>query len=69
MKTISLTVAGMSCGHCVKAVSDALKKVPGVVTFDVSLENKKADVTFDELITDKNKIISAIEETGFEVTE
>ncbi|MEA3412955.1 MAG: cation transporter [Pseudomonadota bacterium] len=27
---IRLRIAGMSCGHCVKRVTDALSEVPGV---------------------------------------
>jgi copper chaperone len=36
MKT-KLQVEGMSCEHCVKALTEALKAVPGVKAADVRL--------------------------------
>ena len=30
METMTMRIDGMSCGHCVKAVRDALDEVPGV---------------------------------------
>ena len=69
MKKVSLIVDGMSCGHCVKTVSDAVNKVSGVEKCDISLETKIAEVTFDESKTDKNYIVAAIDEAGFEAQE
>ncbi|HQU16275.1 MAG: hypothetical protein B7Z66_00175 [Chromatiales bacterium 21-64-14] len=44
MSETTLKVSGMTCGHCVSAVTKALKGVPGVESADVSLEKKQAVV-------------------------
>ena len=46
-KTIELEITGMTCDHCVKAVTNALKDVTGVSDAVVSLEKKQATVTAD----------------------
>ena len=38
MKTIELTVEGMTCGSCVKHVKQALQAVPGVVHVEVDVD-------------------------------
>ncbi len=46
MKT-TLQIEGMSCGHCVNAVSNILKEVDGVEYVNVSLPDN-AEVEFNE---------------------
>jgi copper chaperone CopZ len=65
-KTIELNVTGMTCDHCVRSVTNALKDVPGVSEAVVSLDEKKATVTGDEV--DVAKLIAAVEEEGYEAT-
>lgn len=64
--TIELNVTGMTCDHCVRSVTNALKDVPGVADAVVSLEDKKATVTADEV--DVAKLIEAVEEEGYAAT-
>jgi len=65
MQTV-LKVEGMSCGHCVKAVTGALEELPGVTSAQVSLEGKTATVEHSgEVSLDQMK--AAIEEAGYEV--
>ena len=59
----TIKVNGMTCGHCVAAVTKALEKVPGVQKADVSLEKKQAIVTGE---ADKNALINAVKEEGYE---
>ena len=47
MNTIHLEVQGMSCGGCVKNVTAALTRVPGVNTVNVDLQAGRATVTGD----------------------
>jgi copper chaperone CopZ len=61
MKTV-LSVTGMSCGHCVAAVTKALEEVPGVESVAVSLEQAEAVVTGQ---VDNGVLLKAIEEEGF----
>ena len=47
MNTIHLEVQGMSCGGCVKNVTAALTRVPGVSTVDVDLQSGHVTVNGD----------------------
>ena len=47
MSTASYTVVGMTCGHCVNAVTEEVSAVPGVSTVDVDLESGGLTVTSD----------------------
>lgn len=62
--TIELTITGMTCDHCVNAVTGALKQVPGVKEAVVSLAEKSARVTGENL--DPAKLIAAVEEEGYD---
>lgn len=60
-----ILIEGMSCGHCVKHVSEALKDL-GAKDVDVNLDRKLATAEINEDITDE-AIKVAIEEAGYEV--
>ncbi|HEY5475733.1 MAG TPA: copper ion binding protein [Tepidiformaceae bacterium] len=64
--TLELSITGMTCDHCVHAVTTAVQDVEGVKTAKVSLEEKSAVVEGDAL--DAAKIIAAIEEEGYGAT-
>jgi copper chaperone len=64
--TREFSVAGMHCGGCVKSVSGAVSRVPGVKHVDVSLENKVAKVEFDGTLATPETIVAAIEDAGFD---
>jgi copper ion binding protein len=66
MKT-TLNIEGMSCEHCVKHVTDALKEVNGVKSAKVSLKNKKAVVDHKDGVT-LESMKAAVAEAGYEVT-
>ncbi len=60
-----ISVSGMSCGHCVNTVTQALKALPGVSSARVSLEDSTAEVTFDDGAVDLETLKAAIREKGF----
>lgn len=62
-----ITVEGMSCGHCKKAVEEAVKALPGMQSADVDLEAKQLTVEFDTAQTTLLKIKEAVEEEGYTV--
>jgi copper ion binding protein len=64
--TKKILIEGMSCGHCVKHVTEALKEVCGVKSVDVDLAGKKAVVELDHEVHDE-KIKAAIDDAGYEV--
>ncbi len=68
MKTETLHVYGMTCQHCVKAVTKALTKIDGVAEVSVSLENSSANVSYNEDITNRGILESAILEEDFFLT-
>ena len=45
MNTTELSVSGMTCGHCLTAVTKALKTVEGVTDAHVDLASGKVTVT------------------------
>ncbi len=59
----TLEIDGMSCGHCVKAVTMALQELPGVDVKDVTIGQATVDV--DEHATPLPVIARAIEDAGF----
>ncbi|MDO4794042.1 MAG: cation transporter [Filifactor alocis] len=63
----SIEIKGMSCGHCVQAVTQALKSVEGVKSAEVDLAENKAEVEYDEAVVSLEALHSAIENVGFDV--
>jgi len=66
---VTIGIFGMTCMHCHKRVTDAISKVKGVKSVDVSLENKGATVDFDESVTNLNAIKKAVTDAGYDVGE
>ena len=62
-----ISIEGMSCGHCVGHVEEALKEI-GVAKVEVNLQGKYAVAEADIEIED-SKIQEAIEEAGYDVVE
>ena len=65
MSTRTYTVEGMTCGHCVNAVTGEVTKVPGVTDVRVDLEAKAVTVTGGSI--DDAAIAAAVEEAGYAV--
>ncbi|OSQ38975.1 heavy-metal-associated domain-containing protein [Thalassospira mesophila] len=59
---LKLKVEEMSCGHCVKAVTEAANTVPDVDKVEVDLEGGLVTVTGN---ADSAAVISAISEAGY----
>jgi copper chaperone len=57
-------VQGMTCGHCVKAVTQALKSVDPQAEVKVDLPTGKVEVTSDR---DHETLARAIAEEGYAV--
>ncbi len=65
--TKTITIEGMSCGHCTGRVQKALEGVAGVKEVTMSLEDKSAVVILDNDISDEI-LDNVITEAGYEVT-
>lgn len=59
-----ILIEGMSCGHCVAHVKEALEGIDGVSAVEVSLEGKYATV---ETEVNDEILKEAIEEEGYDV--
>ena len=66
MSKMTLKVGGMSCGHCEKAVQDALSDI-GVSVIKASAGNNEVYVEFDEAVVNLDKIKAEIVEIGYEL--
>ena len=63
---ITLSVPGMTCGHCEAAVKSEVGKVAGVESVAVDLDSKNVVVTGTDLNTEA--LIAAVDEAGYEAT-
>lgn len=67
MEKIKLTVEGMSCQHCVKAVNNAVGALPGISRVAVDLEAKTVTVDYDPAQSSVQTIKAEIEDQGYDV--
>ena len=67
METLTLNIKGMTCGGCVKSVSEVLQKIPGISGVDVSLAENQATINYDPALAKSEQFKAAIEDAGFDV--
>ncbi len=69
MTTLTLDVAGMTCGHCVKAVTAELSALGGVTAVDVDLHAGAVSqvLVSSQAPLDPAAVAAAIEEAGYEL--
>jgi copper chaperone len=65
VSTRSITVTGMTCDHCARAVQAEIGKLPGVTGVDVDVAAGAVRITGDPLPGDTS-LREAIEEAGYE---
>ena len=65
MKEVKLNIEGMHCTGCSTRLEKVLNNVDGVEDAKVSLEEKKADIKYDETQVSEKEIIEAVEDAGF----
>jgi copper ion binding protein len=68
LKTDVIQVVGMSCQHCVQAVTQAVTAVAGVDAVRVSLEEGTATVDYEPGAVSPDALVAAITEEGFEAS-
>jgi len=62
----TINISGMSCNHCVMAVTKALDEVDGIV--DIKVDLVKGNATFDEVTpVDMDIVKEKVKEAGYEV--
>ena len=63
MNRTTLKIEGMSCGHCVMAVTEALAGVDGVEVESVSVG--AASVAYDPAVATTDDLVAALGEAGY----
>jgi copper chaperone len=63
MSKLVLEIQGMSCGHCVSAVSEALRELDGVNVEAVRIGSAQVDYQPD--VVSPEQIVLAIEDAGY----
>lgn len=65
--TTTFTVAGMTCGHCVAAVTEEVSKLHNVT--DVAIDLASGAVTIQSVgPVEPAAVAAAVDEAGYEVT-
>jgi copper chaperone len=67
MEKVTLSVKGMSCGHCVKSVEGSVGELNGVQHVEVNLSEAKVTVEFDQNKVSLESIKEVIDDQGYEV--
>jgi copper chaperone len=66
MRSLTLHIEGMSCGHCLNAVKRALAELPGVEVESVRMG--RADLRYDERSLEPARIEAAVADAGYRAT-
>lgn len=61
-----VAVPGMTCRHCVRTVTRALRDVPGVMTVVADMASRTVVITGD---VDEHDVLCALEHSGFPAPE
>jgi copper chaperone len=70
MTSTTYTVSGMTCGHCVAAVTEEVSRLPGVrqVSVDLVAGGESAVTVTSEAPLTTAAVREAIDEAGYELT-
>lgn len=66
MSTITVTVTGMTCGHCASSVGEQIGAIPGVTGVDVDLATGKVTIDSEQEVR-ADAIKNAVEEAGYQL--
>ncbi len=59
---LEFNIAAMSCGHCVRAVTEAVHEVDPAATVDVDLSTKQVRV---QTQAERARVVAALSEAGY----
>lgn len=66
LKTVTFSVS-MHCENCVKKITENISFVKGVKGLEISLEDKKVEITYDPAKTDADRLAETIRLLGYDV--
>ncbi len=64
--SVTLTVANMTCGSCVRSIEDTLMSAPGVAAARVNLGARRVNVQYDPQRSDIIALAAALKNAGFD---
>ena len=64
--TSAYAVAGMTCDHCVRSVTEEVSEVPGVTAVEIDLAGGRLTVQGD---ADDAAVRAAVAEAGYQVVD
>jgi copper chaperone len=67
MTTMTISVPEIHCDHCKHSIEGALAPLPGVASARVDVEARTVTVEVDEMLTDRGRLVTAIEDQGYDV--
>lgn len=62
---LTLSVPDMSCGHCVKAITEAVKEVDTAATVSTDLATRTVRI---ETLAESAKILKSLDDVGYPAT-
>ena len=68
METLTLSISGMTCGHCVASVRRALEAVPGVEIDDVRIGSADLRLSGTEAAAATAAALAAVQDAGYDAT-
>jgi copper chaperone len=66
MNTTSITVTGMTCGHCAASVREEVGEIAGVTAVDVDVASGVVTIDSNTPVS-TDAIRSAVEEAGYQL--
>lgn len=67
-KTACFNVEGMTCAACTVTTKVAIKKLAGIESVEVSVDEKKAVVQYNDAKTNSGEIKKKIDSVGYKAT-
>jgi len=64
MKSVSLNIPSIHCGHCAMTIKNELADLLGVKSVEVDVQKKSAVVNFDDPATEEG-VVSLLKEIGY----
>jgi copper chaperone len=69
IQEVVLSVPGVSCEHCVKAINSALSALPGVETVSTDIPTKSVHLCYDADQLSLEQIETTLDDEGYAVTK
>ena len=66
MSTSTFTVTGMTCGHCVRSVTEEVWEIPGVLDVQVELDTGRLTVTSSAPL-EESAVRDAVQAAGYQL--